>query len=408
MNLDRSVDCLDKGVPFGFQPGEKANVLAGDLHFPLMVLKDTALDWNIKAMADWCSGEGFLLAPHGKTTMCPKLWDRQLAAGAWGITVAHASQAMVAVRASVRRILIANQVVGKAAVRSIAAALNADSKLEIYTLVDSVESVRELAGQLETAGAQRPVQVLIEWGKPHWRTGARSQSQALEVHREVLRHQASVRFAGVECFEGLAHSDVSTEEIAQVDEILDATVALAARLEAESERRLIVSVGGSAFLDRVADRCRGARDRFTILLRSGCYATHDHGYYGRRAVAAEQRNSSLPHFEPALELWSIVQSKRDEDRAVLTFGKRDCPYDIELPLPLFALQSDGSRLALESTRITHLNDQHAFLGDPPAGLAVGDLVCCGISHPCTAFDKWRAIPLVDDSYNVIDWYGTYF
>ena len=54
-------------------------------------------------------------------------------------------------------------------------------------------------------------------------------------------------------------------------------------------------------------------------------------------------------------------------------------------------------------RVGRLDDQHAYLSVPAdAGLAPGDLVCLGISHPCTAFDKWRVIPVTDDDYRVVD------
>ena len=46
--------------------------------------------------------------------------------------------------------------------------------------------------------------------------------------------------------------------------------------------------------------------------------------------------------------------------------------------------------------VTALNDQHTFLrftGAAPC--TIGDVVTLGLSHPCTAFDKWRLIPLVD-------------
>jgi D-serine dehydratase len=36
------------------------------------------------------------------------------------------------------------------------------------------------------------------------------------------------------------------------------------------------------------------------------------------------------------------------------------------------------------------------------------MICSGISHPCTAFDKWKFIPVVDDGYNVVDGIRTYF
>jgi D-serine deaminase-like pyridoxal phosphate-dependent protein len=39
--------------------------------------------------------------------------------------------------------------------------------------------------------------------------------------------------------------------------------------------------------------------------------------------------------------------------------------------------------------------------------AVGDIVACGISHPCTAFDKWQLIPVVEDEH-VVDLIRTFF
>jgi D-serine dehydratase len=56
-----------------------------------------------------------------------------------------------------------------------------------------------------------------------------------------------------------------------------------------------------------------------------------------------------------------------------------------------------------------LNDQHALL-DLPADspLAVGDMVACGISHPCTTFDKWQFLPVVDDEYGVVGGVRTFF
>jgi D-serine deaminase-like pyridoxal phosphate-dependent protein len=59
--------------------------------------------------------------------------------------------------------------------------------------------------------------------------------------------------------------------------------------------------------------------------------------------------------------------------------------------------------------VTRLDDQHAYISVPPgADLAPGDLLCLGISHPCTTFDKWRAIPVVDDENRVTDVVHTFF
>ena len=127
--------------------------------------------------------------------------------------------------------------------------------------------------------------------------------------------------------------------------------------------------------------------------------THDHGIYAEKQSAARRADPSLPFFSPALELLACVQSLPDPGVAIIGFGKRDCAYDISLPTPL----------DLPSARITGLNDQHAFLSyQEDSKLHIGSLLRFGVSHPCTAFDKWRVIPLVDDDYNVIDLFQTYF
>ncbi|MDZ4174271.1 MAG: amino acid deaminase, partial [Hydrogenophaga sp.] len=63
-------------------------LLRGDLALPLAVLKQSALQHNLRWMRDFCAQRGISLAPHGKTTMSPELWQMQLAAGAWGISFA--------------------------------------------------------------------------------------------------------------------------------------------------------------------------------------------------------------------------------------------------------------------------------------------------------------------------------
>ena len=60
-------------------------------------------------------------------------------------------------------------------------------------------------------------------------------------------------------------------------------------------------------------------------------------------------------------------------------------------------------------RVTGLNDQHGYLRFPPdADVAVGDLVGFGISHPCTTFDKWQLMLVVDDAYGVTGAVRTFF
>jgi D-serine dehydratase len=91
-------------------------------------------------------------------------------------------------------------------------------------------------------------------------------------------------------------------------------------------------------------------------------------------------------------------------------GKRDVSYD-DLPVPLKWLRPERGVSAdvAPGHEVTGLNDQHCHLRIPAdSPLAVGDMVCFGISHPCLTFDKWQVIPVVDDDYNVISAVRTYF
>jgi D-serine dehydratase len=154
------------------------------------------------------------------------------------------------------------------------------------------------------------------------------------------------------------------------------------------------------------------------ILRSGCYVTHDHGFYHGLIAEMQARDESLPKggLRPALEIWSMVQSRPEPTLAILTMGKRDASYDIELPIPLMhhrPLSSGSPRPLPAGCRIEKMNDQHAYLRLPSdsdlcSELKVGDLLSCGISHPCTTFDKWPVLLVVDDDYVVQQAVNTFF
>jgi D-serine dehydratase len=322
------------------------------------------------------------------------------------MTVATASQALLCADFGVRRILIANQLVGRANIASVARSMREADGLEVYCLADSVAGVEHLAAGLESAGAVRPVRVLVEWGRDDWRTWVRTIGAARDVLRAILARPRLLAFAGVEGFEGVT---LEPEEAAA---FMDELVELGRALGATAAEPFLLSAGGTAYLDLVRNALARSDGRFRGVLRSGCYATHDHGFYAAKVSEARQRSGSddpVPAFRPALELWSCVQSLPQPNLAILTFGKRDCSHDMGPARPLRALSASGQPRSLEHAAITALNDQHAFLTGPEtASLEVGDLVACGISHPCTAIDKWGVLPVVDDQYTVVDLYRTFF
>ena len=393
---------------------ERPVAVGGDFTMPLAVLRESALAHNVAAMADWCSRAGVRLAPHGKTTMAPQLFGRQLAAGAWGITAATIGQAQVYRAFGIDRILIANELTDPAGIGWLAGEMTAHPGLDCYVYVDSVPGVSLLAGALAAAGATRPLPVLVELGFPGGRTGCRDIDQALAVAAAADR-SGVLAVAGVAGYEG-GIGDGSDQTT------LDAVAGYCRRLAGLGQRLAadfpaspagsgpIVSAGGSAYFDVVARELTAAWSPAgpapVVVLRSGCYITHDHREYLDNGPDAR---GSGPGLEPALEVWAAVLSRPEPGLALAGAGRRDLSFDKGLPIPLRVRRADGFEVQAGPMTVTRLDDQHAYLSIPAeSDLAPGDLICLGISHPCTTFDKWRVIPAVDDDYRVIDAVHTFF
>jgi D-serine dehydratase len=365
------------------------NVARGDLPLPVLTIEDGAVEHNLRTMHGWCEQEGVALAPHGKTTMAPLLFRRQLAAGAWGMTAATGYQAAVMAAAGARRIVLANEVLGAAEVDRVAALLR--DGVETYTLVDSVRGVELLDGALDAG----PLRVLVEIGAPDSRAGARDDDTARAVAEAVGRSRSLV-LSGVELWEGVLGHDRSEATLGAVDALCRRAVNLARELDAADAfagaDQILLSAGGSSFFDRVADQLRaiGLSRPSRTLLRSGCYLTHDHGIYDALSPLSDR-------LRPALRLWADVRSQPEPGLAIVGFGKRDAPYDAGLP----------TVLSHEGCEVVGTNDQHAFVRFH-GRLEVGEVLQLGISHPCTAFDKWSALPLVDGEANVVGAVRTLF
>jgi D-serine dehydratase len=178
--LHAPLDACVKGMPgwIGTLPIEDIqhqgwNVLREDLPLPLAVIRQDALRHNSDWMRRFLAERGSLFAPHGKTTMSPQLFDLQLQEGAWGITLATCHQVQVARQFGIKRVVLANQLVGKQAIRYILQALRDDPDFDFYCLVDDATNVATLAKAVQAANIGRPLQVLLEVGYAGGRTGCR-------------------------------------------------------------------------------------------------------------------------------------------------------------------------------------------------------------------------------------------
>lgn len=410
---DARVDPTTKGFPAVDRPVPLAAVrergwTLADLVPPVLVLRERALAHNIAMMADYCSAHGVDHAPHGKTTMAPQIWRRQLDAGAWGISAATAVQARVMLAAGVRRVMIANEVTDPSSIGWISTQLH-DPDLEIVCSVDSQRTVELLAEGL--GAAPRPLPVLVELGHDCGRTGCRTVEDALDV-AALTRNAPELALAGATGFEGTLCSDRTPACLDEVRAFLDRLGSLAARLRADGlveTEETWVSAGGSTFFDLFVDHlgtAGGIADR--LLLRSGRYVTHDSGENERVSPFAGHEREG--RFHAAIEAWGAVVSRPEQDLAIVNFGRRDVPFDQDLPIPFSVRDRSGEHSDVSGTVIVErLNDQHAFCRiEPEVSIEPGDLLGCGVSHACTAFDKWRIIPVLDDRDRVIDAVATYF
>ncbi|MDH2428042.1 amino acid deaminase [Sphaerisporangium sp. TRM90804] len=376
---------------------------------PLLTLDGSALDHNIATMAAWVERAGASLAPHGKTTMAPALWRRQLAAGAWGITLANLPQLRVARSFGVGRLMLAGSLLDPAGLAWVSAELDADPGFSFTSWVDSARSVQIMDAALREAGAGRPVDVYVELGGPGGRTGVREDDEAVAL-AEAVRAAPTLRLAGVAGYEGALAHDTSPAGLGAVDGFLRRLAALHERVTYEVDEP-VVTAGGSSYFDQVVE-VLGPLDA-RLVLRSGAYVIHDDGFY--REFSPFSRGAGPAPLRSAMHGWARVISRPEPGLALLDAGKRDLPFDEGLPEPhaVRGRGRSGSEPALRGARVTAVKDQHTFLTlDPASDLACGDVLRLGLSHPCTALDKWTLIPVVDDSLaddpEVVDLVRTYF
>ena len=387
------------------------NLLHEDLSLPAAVLYEDRLVSNLNWMRQFTSAYGAKLAPHGKTTMAPKLFRRQLDAGAWGITLATAQQTRVAYEHGVRRVLMANQLVGKQNMGVIADLLN-DPDFEYFCLVDSAALAEQLGAFFQSR--RKRLNVLIEVGVDGGRTGVRDRHQLDSLVALVRRRSESLALCGIELYEGVLDDEGAIRQflrraVAHTRELSEAD------LFARSP--IILSGAGSAWYDVVAEEFSNAEiaQPLEIVLRPGCYLTHDVGAYRRAQERIHTRNAVARHMQlglqPALQVWAYVQSVPESAKAIVTLGKRDAAFDAGLPTPSlhFRPGDKASKSAPRAWQLTKMMDQHAYLefaeGDD---IQVGDMIGFDISHPCLTFDKWRFVPILNANYEVIEVVQTFF
>jgi D-serine dehydratase len=422
-NLSRApnlpaITSLNKGVGFLDRPVAREeiaqlnwNLLHEDLSLPSAVLYEDRLLHNLRWMQEFIAAYGARLAPHGKTTMAPRLFELQLQAGAWGITLATAHQTLVAHTYGVRRVLMANQLIGKENMAIIARLLK-DPDFEYYCLVDSAAQVEQLGAFFRKLGLR--LCVLLELGVGGGRTGVRDEQQLQSVLDALSHWSDAIALSGVEMYEGVLDDEAS------IRDFLQRAIVITQRLSGEKRFQcasILLSGAGSAWYDVVAESFSAAsfEQEVEIVLRPGCYLTHDIGAY-REAQTRIQQHNPVAHrmrseLLPALHVWAYVQSVPEAEKAIVAMGKRDAAFDAGLPVPTLHYRPGEAapKAAFSNWKITKMMDQHSYMQIAAVDdLRVGDMIGFDISHPCLTFDKWRSLPVLNAQYQVIDIVQTFF
>ncbi|MDX6760647.1 amino acid deaminase [Streptomyces sp. F8] len=405
-------DAQTDGLTVGQLAAQRRDLHTGGFTTPVLTLDADALEHNLTALGTYSARHGLAFAPHGKTCMAPQLFRRQLDHGAWGITVAMPHQARVCRAFGIRTIFLANELVDAPALRWVADELAADPGFRFVCYVDSVRGVELMDAALHGHGAV--LDVVLELGAgAEGRTGLRTDAECQAV-AEAVAASPALRLAGVAGYEAtMPGADADT-----VRAWLRRLTALAADLDKQGLftgtglDEVIVSAGGSEWFDAVAE-VFAEIPQLSLpvlpLLRSGAYVSHDHGWYS--GLTPFNRVPDEGGLLPAFRLWTQVVSRPTPGQAFVNAGKRDIAYDLGLPEVLAVRGArDGVERAAAGIRVTKLSDQHAWIEtDPDAtALEVGDWVCLGMAHPCTIFEKWPLIPVVEADGTVTDYVRTFF
>ncbi|MEX1179144.1 MAG: alanine racemase [Nitriliruptor sp.] len=333
----------------------EAPLLPEGLDTPAVVVDLDRVDANIARMQQLLDGRGVALRPHAKTHKSPFFAERQLAAGAVGITVAVLGEAVVMADAGIEDVFVAYPVwaVGEKARR--VRELSARTRLAVG--VDSVDGATQLGRALHGAGA-RP-DVLIELDSGERRTGTDAE-RVVEVARAVV--DAGLELRGVFTHGGHAYRgpDRVAEAAADEGSTLQAAVA---RLRAAGFELPVVSAGSTP--TAVASSVDPITEE-----RPGTYVFGDR----QQANLGGSDPSSL-----ALAVAATVVSTSVEGGCVLDSGAKALAKD----KPGW-LAGHGVVPQLPGAVIRFVYDHHAVLDLPPdlPPPRVGDIVAVVPNHVC--------------------------
>ncbi len=343
-----------------------------DLDTPALVVDFDKLERNIARMQKIADDAHVKLRPHVKTHKTPAIAQKQLRAGARGITAAKVGEAEVMERANLIDILIAYPLQGASKIERL---LNLNERANLRVSLDSLKVAQDIS---EAAIARRQrVKVFIEVDTGFHRVGVLPGEPVCELVREILKLRG-VEFIGLFTHAGHAYGARDLAEVAAIarDEGRGC-VESAELLRRDGIAVSEISVGSTPTAPFVA-QVPGVTE-----IRPGNYVFYD---------ASQIALGSCTEEECALTVVGTVVAKHP-DRLIFDTGSKALTTD---KLAAHLVSGHGLVKGYEQNLlIERLSEEHATVKtvDGSALPAIGDKVEIIPNHACTTvnlFDKFYA------------------
>ena len=356
---------------------------------PGLVLDLGILDHNLDEMAEIARSAGVELFPHAKTHRMAEIGLRQIAHGADGLCVAKLGEAEAFAAAGVRRLFVANPIVGA---DKAARAQKLSESVDLTLATDSVAAAASIGGTFAAAGKKARVMLAVDSGLGREGVGADNAADlAMDIHAVD-----GIELVGIYTHEGTTYGATDEPDLAaRAHAVGGFMVGVANAIRARGIALPIVSMGASASAREVA-HVPGVTQ-----IRPGIYAFND---VGQIALG----NATLD--TTAIRVIATVVSHPDPDRACIDAGSKAMSADL---VPASAHREDfpGNGLIVNAPGwiVEKVSEEHGWLrwrGEgAPRPLPVGMRLEIVPNHVCMAFAMLRRANLVEDGKLVGHWDG---
>ncbi len=331
----------------------------GEVDTPSLLLDRDAFEANIETMASYFRGKHTKLRPHFKSHKCTRIARAQMAAGATGITCAKLGEAEVLADAGIRKILIANEIVGPV---KIARLIKLAQRADPIVAVDCAENIRMLSEAAVKADVTIGIFVEVDVGLR--RCGVQPGEPALKL-AQLVASMPGLKFRGLQGYEGhVVDLRDEAERIAKVSAAMQHVVTTRRLIEASGLPVELASGGGTGSYT-ITGNIDGMDE-----VQAGSYAAMDWWY-----------NDIRPEFRQAMSILTTVISRPKPDIAVIDVGRKGVGAEMGPPrvknLPGAEIANFGS-------------EEHAMIRLPAdANVKVGDHLEIIPSHGCTTSNLYR-------------------